>query len=151
MKLDVIIRRGVVESLGSRSATPARILYDSISMSDGQRVSWVGVSDAMDHKLNAAVKAGKEVELHVVKAPGAEHAGLVAMREAGGQLFAESVAIPAGFKIAPLLIGLFGVVTIPFFGVGLILIFIAWRLSKKLAPLKAIASYAEKLPGAVKV
>ena len=149
--MEIKVIKGKFKAIGEPSApvskTPVPIAtYSYIKMSDGQRIDKLVAETGLDGKLKAAAIAGQEVELHVVLHPGGT-AGLIAIRVGDGEIFAtKSTEVPQSkrtWKKAGLIIG---VLLIPLLGVGLIILWRTWELSKAIASHDEVRDYVAALP-----
>ena len=151
MKLRVF--KGKVKAMGEPLATVATApvpiaTYSYIKMSDGQRIEKLVVETGLDGKLKDAAIAAQDVELHVVVHPGGT-AGLIAIKVGDSEIFAtKSTEVPASkrkWKTAGLIVG---VLLIPLLGVGLIILWRTWQLSKAIASHDEVRDYVASLPNA---
>lgn len=149
--MDIKVLKGKIKAIGEQSApisnTPVPIAtYSYIKMSDGQRINKLVAESGLDGKLKGAAIADQEVELHLIFHPGGT-AGLIAIRTGGGEIFAtKSTAVPPAkraWKRAGLIIG---VLLIPLLGVGLIILWRTWDLSKAIASHDQVHDYVASLP-----
>ena len=151
MKLKVL--KGKIKAMGEPSAPVAAMQapitsYRYIKMSDGQRIDNLVAETGLDDKLKGAALADQEVELHVVLHAGGT-AGLIAIKVGAAETFAtKSTEVPASkrkWKKAGLIIG---VLLVPLMGVGLIILWRTWELSKAIASHDEVRDYVASLPNA---
>ena len=152
MKLKVF--KGKIKAMGEPSAPVAAAMpvpittYRYIKMSDGQRIDQLVVETGLDGKLKGAALADLDVELHVVLHAGGT-AGLIAIKVGDAEIFAtKSTEVPASkrkWKTAGLIVG---VLLIPLLGVGLIILWRTWQLSKAIASHDEVRDYVASLPNA---
>ena len=149
--MDIKVFKGKIKAIGEPSAPTSKTLvpiatYSYINMSDGQRINKLVAESGLDGKLKGAAIADQEVELHLIFHPGGT-AGLIAVRVGGGEIFAtKSTAVPPSkraWKRAGLIIG---VLLIPLLGVGLIILWRTWELSKAIASHDHVHDYVASLP-----
>ena len=149
--MELKLFKGKIKAIGEPSApvsaAPVSVAtYSYIKMSDGQRINKLVVESGLDGRLKGAAIADQEVELHVIFHPGGT-AGLIAIKVAGGAIFAtKGIAVPPSkraWKKAGLIIG---VLLIPLLGVGLIILWRTWELSKAIASHDQVHDYVASLP-----
>lgn len=149
--MEIKVFKGRIKAIGEPSApaskTPVPIAtYRYIKMSDGQRINQLVAESGLDGKLKGAAIADRDVELHAIFHPGGT-AGLIAIRVGDGEIFAtRSTAVPQSkrtWKKAGLIIG---VLLIPLLGVGLIILWRTWELSKAIASHDEVHEYVASLP-----
>ncbi|MBS1229576.1 MAG: hypothetical protein H6R17_2853 [Proteobacteria bacterium] len=151
MKLKVF--KGKIKAMGESSAPVATMpvpitTYSYIKMSDGQRIDKLVAEAGLNDKLKGAALADQDVELHVVLHAGGT-AGLIAIKVGDAGIFAtKSTEVPASkrkWKKAGLIIG---VLLVPLMGVGLIILWRTWELSKAIASHDEVRDYVASLPNA---
>ena len=151
MKLSVF--KGKIKAMGEPLAPVAAMqvpitTYSYVKLSDGQRINQLVVEAGLDDKLKGAAIADQDVELHVVLHAGGS-AGLIAIKVGEAEIFAtKSTEVPASkrkWKNAGLIIG---VLLIPLLGVGLIILWRTWQLSKAIASHDEVRDYVASLPNA---
>ena len=144
--MEVRIYQGKIAAMGepfaSLAATRAAVAtYGEVKMSDGQRIDRLVVETGLDAKLQDAVAAGQDVELHVIVHAGGT-TGLIAIKVGAAEIFAtKSTEVPASkrkWKKAGLIIG---VLLVPLMGVGLIILWRTWELSKAIASHDEVRDY----------
>lgn len=151
------VHRGVLKELGDSTTTSTErsssTLYSYIEIEDGQMLRDVLTASGLDGKLHAALDSAEPVELHV------QHGGgmpdlLVALRLGEGRTFATDLDKDSGMRLMYALVACFvviGIALLPVLGVGLIPLFIAWRLWKKAAVLSETRAHVRGLPNAITV
>jgi hypothetical protein len=150
MSLDMQIHHGAVASLGQRSFSETHVIYDSMTLEGGKRIGKFATTAALDQKLAEAVRDGESVELHMFAKPHrGEHGGLLAIGRPGGVLYASEIpALPAITRTLLFLAFVFGVVTIPFFGAGFLVLYAWWRVRGLVSIPAELRAYVLALKGA---
>jgi len=159
--MEIIIYKSHVKELGGAAvdSSNAATTYSYIELKDGQFLKSVGVSYGLNGVLQLAFEEGEEVELHVYKSSllsdNDNSLVLVAIKRASDKIFAfkmpiSNISIP--IKIGMYLLYALGIFTIPFLGIGLILIWFGWKLRpivKLTDELKKIKIYVDNLKDAI--
>jgi hypothetical protein len=101
--------------------------YAYIELMDGQVLRKVSVVGGLDGKLDAALSAQGEVELHIME--GGKVADLlVAVRTDDGKIYATDLGSGALLgKLMVISTVMLGIFLLPIFGIGLIFFWLAWR------------------------
>ena len=149
--MELKVFKGKIKAMGEPSApvsaTQASIAtYSYIKMSDGQRINKLVAETGLDGKLREAAIADQEVELHVALHCG-ETAGLIAIKVGDGPIFAtKSTSVPPAKRVWKNAGWIVGVSLIPLLGVGLIILWRTWELSKAIASHDEVHDYVASLP-----
>lgn len=151
MALDIKIYSGVVSKWNVvHSATD--VTYTLIEFEGGKKIGDVRVIEELNDIFEAALRNGKPLDLHVVMPIHDVPSTLIAFGEQGGELFATDVPpLPFLFWFAPRLALIVGILLIPAFGFG-ILILGAWStMRRRIRPLVELREYVQRLPRATLV
>ncbi len=149
--MEVKIYQGRIESMGepfaSLAATRAAVVtYGEVKMTNGQRIDRLVVETALDAKLQDAVAAGQDVELHVLAHAGGT-TGLIAIRSGDAGFFAtKSADVPAAKRTWKKAGWVVGVLLIPLLGIGVLILRRTWELSKTIARHDEVHAYVTSLP-----
>lgn len=130
MRIDVI--KGTVKELGpgvvDSTNRHASVDYSYVELSDGRMLRNVSVVGGLDGKLNVAVEDGGEVQLHML-AGGKKADVLFAITGSDGRTYASDVTQGKAVMYALIAaVTVLGIGTIPFFGLGLVFLWFAWRM-----------------------
>lgn len=143
--------KGVIAELGQSSTldsgTTVLTTYSYIEMSDGQMLKQVVVGMGLNGKLKQALDNKESVELYTYQTP--YHLYLVGI-QMGGRLYAQLFPVEvfaAQKKNVRSLITL-GVLTTPFLGLGLIVLWSAMKLRAVYKPFDDMNAYVRQLPNA---
>ena len=149
--MKVKIYQGKIAAMGepfaSLAATRAAVAtYGEVKMSDGQRIDRLVVETGLDAKLQDAVAAAQDVELHVIVHAGAT-TGLIAIKVGDAGFFAtKSADVPASKRTWKKAGWIVGVLLIPLLGVGILILRRTWELSKTIARHDEVHDYVTSLP-----
>lgn len=149
--MEVKVYKGKVESMGepfaSLAATRAAVVtYSEVKMTDGQQIDRLVVETGLDAKLQDAVAAGQDVELHVIAHQGGT-TGLIAIKAGDTGFFAtKSADVPASKRTWKKAGWIVGVLLIPLLGVGILILRRTWELSKMIARHDEVHDYVTSLP-----
>lgn len=149
--MEVKVYKGRIEAMGepfaSLAATRAAVVtYSEVKMADGQRIDRLVVETGLDAKLQEALAAGRDVELHVLAHPGGT-TGLIAIKAGDGGFFAtKSADVPASKRTWKKAGWIVGVLLIPLLGVGILILRRTRELSKTIARHDEVHDYVTSLP-----
>ena len=149
--MEVRVYKGKIAAMGepfaSLAATRAAVqTYSEVKMSDGQRIDRLVVETGLDAKLQDAVAAGQDVELHVIVHAGAT-TGLIAIKVGDAGFFAtKSADVPASKRTWKKAGWIVGVLLIPLLGIGILILRRTRELSKTIARHDEVHDYVTSLP-----
>ena len=149
--MEVKVYKGRIEAMGepfaSLAATRAAVVtYSEVKMADGQRIDRLVVETGLDAKLQEALAAGRDAELHVLAHPGGT-TGLIAIKAGDGGFFAtKSADVPASKRTWKKAGWIVGVLLIPLLGVGILILRRTRELSKTIARHDEVHDYVTSLP-----
>ncbi len=151
--MDFKVFKGKIKAVGD----PAKPLatkqtsistYSYVEMSDGQRIRNLITETGLDGKLKEARATGEDVELHVIPHPEGT-TGLIAVKAGDGKIFAtNSIGVPASKRLLMKAGWVLGVLLIPLLGIGLVILWRTWQMSKVLARYDEVHEYVASLPNA---
>jgi hypothetical protein len=125
------IYTGTIKELGSGvEETSERIgsaQYSYIEFTDGRMLRNISVVGGLIGKLDAALEDDGPIELHVMEG-GKRSDMLVAVKTSDGQTYATNLhgsTVPGYVMVAGWTV--LGLVLLPVFGLGLLLLWVAWR------------------------
>jgi len=151
MTLDVKIYSGAARTWNVvHSADKA--IYSSIEFEGGKKIGDLQITPELNEMFEPALRQGQELNLHVVKPLQEGPATIIAFEEPEGKIFATDVPpLPLLLSLAPRLALVVGVLLIPAFGLG-ILILGAWStMRSRIRPLVELREYVQRLPRAILV
>lgn len=146
------IVKGTIKELGQSSTMEGgpftQTTYSYIEMADGQMLKQAVVSMGLDGKLKQAVANNEAVELYTFHTSYLLHLVGVQM---GGRLYAQAFPLEAfsAQKNNVRLVMVLGVITTPFFGLGLIVLWYAMKLRAVYKPFEDMDAYVKQLPNAI--
>lgn len=151
MALDLKIHSGVVRNW-SVVHSGTHVTYNLIEFEGGKKLVDVRAEPALSEILEPALKRGEPLNLHVANPVPNMPAALIAFEEQGRGIFATDVPpLPVLLSLGPRLALIFGILLIPAFGLG-ILILGAWStMRNNIRPLVELREYVQSLPRATLV
>ena len=123
--------------------------YSYVEFQDGQMITNLISISGLDGKLADELGADGDVELSVFD--NGKQKILAAIKSSSGRLYAtnglkeDSIIL----KTTPLVVGVLGILLIPLFGVGFVLLYFSWKLYKQNSGMSNIRKYVQNLSGAV--
>jgi hypothetical protein len=152
--MSIKLYKGKIKDLGDSTADIAKNFfgktYSYIEFEDGRMLNKLACFSGIDGKLVSELDTDGDVELHVFE--GGKQPMLVALKSSSGRLYATeglTESTPLIVKLLPISMGVLGVFLIPFFGIGFVLLFGAWKYWKGASMMSNIKKYVSDLPGAV--
>lgn len=148
MALDIKIYSGVVANWTvAHFATYAS--YSLIEFEGGKKIGDIRVAEGLNDVLEPALRGGQPLKLHVVMPVEGPIVTLIAFEQAGGEIFATDVPpLPAMLALAPRLALIFGILLIPAFGLGILLLGAWSTMRNRVRPLIELREYVQRLPHA---
>lgn len=151
MAIDIKIYNGVVEKWNvAHFAT--HVIYTLIEFDGGKKIGDVRVMGELNDLFEPALRAGKPLNIHVAMPIQQMPSTLVAFGEQEGQLFAADVPrLPFLFRFAPRLALIVGILLIPAFGIGVLVLGVWSSMRSRIRPMVEMREYVQKLPSAILV
>jgi hypothetical protein len=124
--------------------------YSYIDFDDGYMLKEVEVGHVLNSKLTGSLNDSSPLELHIIQSNLRKVSGIVAIRGVDGRLFAQDVPdLPLIAAIFPILMLGAGVVLLPVFGIGLIVLWFGWKARKAFKAVDQMRNYVRSLPGVI--
>lgn len=151
MAIEVKIYTGVVAKWSSAQLA-THVAYSVVEFESGKRVGDFKVAEGLSDIFEAALEKGRPLSLHIVKPIHSVPSALLAVGEPGGELFATDVPpLPGIMTMMMKLCLVFGILFIPVFGIGFIIIGKWIGLRGQMRPLIELREYVRRLPNATLV
>lgn len=146
-----VIKATMVKELGSAvtetGSGSSKTTYSYIELHDGHLLKQVEIGHALDGKLAMAHAKNESVDLHIASSSLAKELGIMAIRTSDSRLFAQNVPeFHLAFRLLVPFLYVSGVILLPFFGMGLPLLWIARKVQKLIAVAGELRRYVRSLP-----
>lgn len=123
--------------------------YSYIELSDGTMLKNVEVQTALTAKIESALTDGTPIDIHIMRVSKNELV-ILAVRASDGRLFASNIPkFTLWLMISPLILVLAGFPLLLFFGLGLLVWWLAWITTKNIWTLHKMGNYVRSLPDAI--
>ena len=137
-------------SVVNTGASDSKTNYAFIELGDGRILKSVEVGRSINSKLTLAFERGEPMELHVISSKNIKGLGIIALKTADGRLFAQDVPdIPFFVRFSVKALFIMGVFMLPLFGLGIFLMWPAWKAQKLFSEAKGLRAYVRGLPQVV--
>lgn len=151
MALDIKIYNGVATNWNAVHFG-THVTYSSIEFEGGKKIGDIRVTEGLNDMLDPALRIGGPLKLHVVMPAQGQIVTLIAFEQAGGETFALDVPpLPVMFALAPRLALIFGILLLPAFGLGILLLGAWSSMRSRIRPLVELREYVQRLPRATLV
>lgn len=147
--MNPVVYKGVIKNLGDAVSMGPINYYSSIEMDNGQVIKKV-TNHGLGSKLQQAFNEGASVELHIApwvdKIAGLQLRGLLAIKTGDGHIYATEPVSPSSLNIfLVILLVPLGLITLPLFGIGLVFLWLAWKLWSVTRKQKDLVRYLNSL------
>lgn len=151
MALDIKIYSGVATHWNAVHFG-THITYSVIEFEGGKTIGEIRVTEGLNDMLDTALRSGLPLKLHVVMPAQGPIVTLIAFEQPGGETFAADVPpLPVMLALAPRLALIFGILLLPAFGLGILLLGAWSSMRSRIRPLIELREYVQRLPRATLV
>ncbi|MFC5548215.1 hypothetical protein [Massilia aerilata] len=151
MALDIKIYSGVAKNWNA-AHFGTHVAYSLIEFEGGKKIGEMRATERLNDVLEPALRSGQALKLHVAMPVEGSILTLIAFEQADGVTFAEDVPpLPAMLALAPRLALIFGILLLPAFGLGILLLGAWSSMRSRIRPLIELREYVQRLPRATLV
>lgn len=151
MALDVKIYSGVVQTWNVVHST-THVTYTRIEFDGGKYIGEIRATEALSDIFETALRRGEALKLHVVMPLESGPATLIAFEQPEGVMFATDVPpLPFLFQFAPRIALIIGILLIPAFGIGIVVLGVWANMRRQVRPMVELRDYVRRLPRATLV